>query len=59
MIGTGLSVYSIEQIRDNYYDEKYRNNNTVSGYYDAQDYYMKSIENYFNEIQLEGVAQKL
>ena len=54
MIGTGLSVYSIEQIRDNYYDEKYRNNNTVSGYYDAQDYYMKSIENYFNEIQLEG-----
>jgi len=54
MVGTGVAAYSITQIRDNYYDEKFRNNNTLSGYYDAQDYYMKSIENYFNEIQLEG-----
>ena len=54
MIGTGLSVYSIKQIRDNYYDEKFRSNKSLSGFYDAQDYYMKSIEGYFNEIQLEG-----
>ena len=54
MIGTGLSVYGIEQVRSSYYDEKYRDNNSISGYYSAQDYYMKSIENYFNEIQLEG-----
>ncbi len=54
MIGTGVSVYSVEQIRSNYYDEKYRSNNSISGYYEAQDYYMKSIEDYFNEIQLEG-----
>ena len=54
MIGTGVSVTGINQIRDNYYDEKYRTNNSITGYYDTQDYYMKSIENYFNEIQLEG-----
>lgn len=54
MIGTGVSAYSITQIRNNYYDEKFRSNNSVAGYYDAQDYYMKSIEGYFNEIQLEG-----
>lgn len=54
MIGTGVSIVSVEQQRDQYYDEKYRSNNAVSGYYEAQDYYMQSIENYFNEIQLEG-----
>jgi flagellar hook-associated protein 1 FlgK len=54
MIGTGLAITAIEQQRDVYYDEKYRSNNAMTGYYTAQDYYMKSIENYFNEIQLEG-----
>ena len=54
MIGTGLSAYSVTQIRDNYYDEKYRSNNTISGYYETQSYYMNSLENYFNEIRLEG-----
>ena len=54
MIGTGVEVLSINQIRDQYYDEKYRSNNTNAGYYTCQDYYMKDIENYFNEVQLEG-----
>ena len=54
MIGTGVAITSISQIRDNYYDEKFRTNNAIAGYYGAQDYYMKSIEGYFNEIQLEG-----
>lgn len=54
MIGTGVSVTAVEQQRDVYYDEKYRSNNTITGYYAAQDYYMQSIENYFNEVQLEG-----
>ncbi|MBP5331142.1 MAG: flagellar hook-associated protein FlgK, partial [Lachnospiraceae bacterium] len=54
MIGTGVEVVSINQIRDQYYDEKYRSNNTNAGYYTCQDYYMKDIENYFNEVQLEG-----
>ena len=54
MIGTGVSVYSVSQVRDQYYDEKYRSNNTIAGYYEAQQYYMDSLESYFNEIQLEG-----
>jgi flagellar hook-associated protein 1 FlgK len=54
MIGTGVSTYSITQVRDRYYDEKYRSNNSISGYYEAQQYYMDSLESYFNEIQLEG-----
>lgn len=54
MIGTGVAVLSIDQQRDIYYDEKYRSNNTLTGYYQAQEYYMQSIENYFNEVQLEG-----
>lgn len=54
MIGTGVKVVSVEQQRDLYYDEKFRSNNTLTGYYEAQDYYMQSIEDYFNEVQLEG-----
>ncbi|MCR5521543.1 MAG: flagellar hook-associated protein FlgK [Lachnospiraceae bacterium] len=54
MIGTGVEIQDIEQQRDAYYDTKYRSNNTLSGYYAAQEYYMQSIENYFNEVQLEG-----
>ena len=54
MIGTGVEIQSIEQQRDAYYDTKYRSNNTLSGYYAAQEYYMQSIEDYFNEVQLEG-----
>ncbi len=54
MIGTGVSTYSITQVRDRYYDEKYRSNNSIAGYYEAQQYYMDSLEGYFNEIQLEG-----
>ncbi|MCR5203798.1 MAG: flagellar hook-associated protein FlgK [Lachnospiraceae bacterium] len=54
MIGTGVSVYSVEQVRDQYYDDKFRSNNTVAGYYEGQQYYMDSLESYFNEIQLEG-----
>ena len=54
MIGTGVEIVAIEQQRDQYYDEKYRSNNTNTGYYVCQDYYMKDVENYFNEVQLEG-----
>lgn len=54
MIGTGVAIQGIEQQRDEYYDAKYRSNNTLLGYYAGQEYYLQSIENYFNEIQLEG-----
>ena len=54
MIGTGVDVVGVEQVRDEYYDVKYRSNNTLFGEYNAKQYYMAEIENYFNEIQLEG-----
>ncbi len=54
MIGTGVSVSEVSQERSDYYDIKYRTNNTKSGYYTAQEYYLDSIEDYLNEIQLDG-----
>jgi len=54
MIGTGVDLVGVEQVRDEYYDVKYRSNNTLYGEYNAKQYYMAEIENYYNEIQLEG-----
>lgn len=54
MVGTGVTATGITQARNAYYDLKYRNNNTVSGEYQAKSYYMTEIENYFNEVSLQG-----
>ncbi len=54
MVGTGVSVTGIEQIRNEYYDIKYRQNNTLHGVYATKKQYMSKIENYFNEVNLEG-----
>lgn len=54
MAGTGVGVTGIVQARDEYYDMKYRTNSTISGTYSTKSYYMTEIENYFNEIKLEG-----
>ena len=49
MMGTGVVVNGIDQIRDAYYDVKYREATTNKGEYDTKAYYMKQIENYFND----------
>jgi len=54
MIGTGVDVNAITQTRSDYYDEKYRNNNSVYGGYSTKSNYMSQIQSYLNEIQLEG-----
>ena len=54
MIGTGVDVESITQKRSQYYDEKYRNNNSIYGGYSTKSNYMSQIQSYLNEIQLEG-----
>ncbi len=54
MAGTGVDVTGITQTRNNYYDVKYRENNTLYGSYSAKEYSMTEIENYFNEVTLEG-----
>lgn len=53
-LGSGVEVISINQTRDSYYDEKYRNNQTNLGEYSVKDNYMSQIENYLNEFTLEG-----
>ena len=52
--GAGVIVNSIEQVRDGYYDVKYRNNETNYGYYTTMDNYMTQIEDYLNEFTLKG-----
>ena len=54
MVGSGVVVTGITQARDAYYDMKYRNNNTTYGEYSAKQYYMTEIENYFNEVTVDG-----
>ena len=54
MIGTGVDVDAITQTRSLYYDEKYRNNNSIYGGYATKSNYMSQIQSYLNEIQLEG-----
>ncbi len=53
-VGTGVVVTSIDQIRDSYYDVKYRNNATRLGEYNAMQNYMTQIEDYLNETNLQG-----
>ncbi len=44
--GAGVQVLAVERIRDEFYDTKYWNNNTLVGEYDMKSYYMKEIEGY-------------
>ena len=57
MAGTGVSVSGVVQLRDEYYDIKYRKNNTISGEYQSKAHYMTEIENYFNEVSVEGFTE--
>lgn len=54
MAGTGVSVTGVRQLRDEYFDLKYRKNNTILGEYGSKSHYMTEIENYFNEVSVEG-----
>ena len=53
-IGSGVVVTGIEQIRDSYYDVKFRNNQTNYGEYEVKENYMTQIEDYLNEFKLNG-----
>jgi len=56
MIGTGVNTVSITQIRNSYYDVKYRTNNAIYGNYSTKEYYMLSIENCISEVNSEGIT---
>ena len=55
-LGAGVIVDAINQTRDSYYDEKYRNNYTNYGQYNVKDTYMSQIQNYLNEFTLKGYS---
>ncbi len=54
MLGTGVSVNEITQMRSQYYDEKYRSNNSLYGQYSSRSYFLNEVQSYLNEIELEG-----
>lgn len=56
MIGTGVDVTEIKQIRSLYFDEKYWKNNSVYGEYNSKSYYMTQIGNYFNDFMIKGFS---
>lgn len=54
MVGTGVVANKVMQIRDNYYDNKYRTANTVLGEFRGRGYYLNQIQNYLNELNKGG-----
>ncbi len=47
--GTGVTAESVTQLRDEYYDEKYWNNQSTLGLYEKKLYYMEQIQNYYTD----------
>ncbi len=55
-LGSGVTVASIDQMRDSYYDVKYRNNQANKGEFETKYSYMSQVEDYLNEFMLEGIT---
>ncbi len=53
-LGSGVTVTEITQLRDSYYDVKYRDNMSLYGEYSSKNNYMGQIEDYLNEFTLDG-----
>ena len=47
--GAGVDTIAIERVRDHFYDVKYWNNASNYGEFTAKQYYMRTIEDYFND----------
>ena len=47
--GAGVDVLAVERVRDHFYDVKYWDNNSNTGEYCMKQYYMKQIEDYYND----------
>ncbi|MBV4445931.1 flagellar hook-associated protein FlgK [Clostridium tyrobutyricum] len=48
-LGTGVTVESIQRIRDSFLDYQFRVQNSISGQYSAQDKILSQVENAFHE----------
>lgn len=55
-VGTGVDITDIARTRDEYYDIKYWNNQTKYGEYSSRNYYMKQLEDYFNDSEESGFS---
>ncbi len=51
MAGAGVDVKSIDQIRNEYYDLKYWQNNASKGIYEIKQQYYRQIEDYFTDTE--------
>lgn len=47
--GAGVNTIAIERIRDSFYDNKFRDNETKLGEYDTKAYYCRMIEDYLTD----------
>ncbi len=47
--GAGVDTLAIERVRDVFYDEKFRDNETRFGEFERKEYYMSVMETYFND----------
>lgn len=52
--GAGVETIAIERIRDSFYDNKFRDNETRLGEYDVKAYYTRTIENYLADDNVTG-----
>src|SRR5574344_808125 len=51
MQGTGVAVNGVEQLRNTYYDSKYRTNQATYSEYKTENSYLLEVEGYLNEMQ--------
>lgn len=54
MLGSGVNVDEITQMRSQYFDEKYWSNSALYGKFSTRSYLMGEVESYLNEVQLQG-----
>ncbi len=54
MLGSGVDVTEITQMRSQYFDEKYWSNSALFGKFSTRSYFMTEVQSYLNEVQLEG-----
>jgi flagellar hook-associated protein 1 FlgK len=57
MAGSGVNVTGVEQMREQYYDMKFWKNNKLFGEYSTKSHYMTEVENYFNDISVDGFTE--
>ncbi|APM39305.1 flagellar hook-associated protein FlgK [Clostridium kluyveri] len=55
-LGTGVTVASIDRIRDSFLDYQIRVENGVNGHYTAKDKYLSQVENVLNEPTDSGIS---